>query len=103
MTHRLICDSIHDTAFTTRAYALISSKNSAKDVFKQSLNVKVERPVVSAITQKKLANASVSVREKAEDAIVRLRNSQDREIGRIVQKDSEYGVPRINVFYMGSS
>ncbi|KAK9897185.1 hypothetical protein P389DRAFT_209711 [Cystobasidium minutum MCA 4210] len=77
--------------FTTRAYALVSSKNSLKDVFKQSLAVKVERPVVSAITQKKLANASVSVREKQEDGIVRLRNSQDREIGRVVQKDSEYG------------
>ena len=45
--------------------------------------------MVSAITQKKLANASVSVREKAEDAIVRLRNAQDREIGRIIQKDAE--------------
>lgn len=77
------------SAFSAKAYATASSKNTSKDIFKQSLNVKIERPVVSAITQKKLANSSVSAREKAEDAIVRLRNSQDREIGRIVQKDAE--------------
>lgn len=82
-----------DIAFTSRAYATTSSKNSSKDIFKQSLIVKVERPALSAATQKKLANASVGVREKAEDTIVRLRNSQDREIGRIVQKDSEYVRP----------
>lgn len=74
------------TGFITDAWATMSSN---KDVFKKSKKVKIERPPVSAVTLKKQAANVSTIKEKDRDAIVRFRNWEDREIGRIEQRNAK--------------
>ena len=69
--------------FQAEGWATMSSK---KDVFGNKKIVKIERPATSVIDQKKHATSSAAAKEKDNNAIVRFRNYQDREVGRFEQK-----------------
>lgn len=71
--------------FITEGWATTSS---SKDVFRENKMVKIERPAISVVTLKKQAVSSIAAKEKDANAIVRFRNHQDREIGRIEQRNA---------------
>lgn len=64
--------------------------SSKEDVFRKSKLVKMERPAVSAITLKKQEKASGTSKQKDANAIVRFRNHEDREVGRMEQTAAAY-------------
>lgn len=62
--------------------------SSKKDVFKDSKRVRIERPAISAVALKQQAEGTQAAKEKGANAIVRFRNYQDTEIGRVDQENA---------------